>query len=60
MVTNGKTGLSREYVMRSILHLLEKAELAEKWGTIEITLQDGRPRVIKYSYTIKTEGKIIE
>jgi hypothetical protein len=42
-----KKGLSREFVLRSILGLLDKAEKGKEWGSITVIYQAGNCKTIK-------------
>jgi len=50
------TGLSREFVIKSIADYLETAEKERRWGGVSVLVQDGRCRTIKEERTITREA----
>jgi hypothetical protein len=59
--TNDKDvrGLSREFVVKSILHILDTAAEVKGWGSVTVQFQAGICRVIKEERTTVMEGGAI-
>jgi hypothetical protein len=49
------SGLSREYVIKSILRVLDAAANEKTWGSVTVQYQAGVCRVIKEEKTITRE-----
>ncbi len=43
MTGKPKLGLSREFVLKSILQILEQAEERKEWGSVQVSLNPNRP-----------------
>ena len=50
-------GLSREFVIRSVLAILDDAQTGRKWGRLEVAFQNGRAKTIRKEETITTEAQ---
>lgn len=55
-----KRGLSREFVVKSVLDRLEKAERGREWGSVSITFQAGVCRLIREEKTITEEACVMK
>lgn len=53
-----KKGLSRDFVVRSILKLFDEFESLKKWGKVEVTIQAGNFKTIEKRETIVSENKV--
>ena len=51
-----RKGLSREFVIKSVLCVLEKAEAGKEWGSVQISFQSGVCKTIREEKTIIQEG----
>jgi hypothetical protein len=58
-MTNNPKPLSREFVIKSILHILEKAETEKGWGMITIQIQNGIIRTMRKEGTINDERQVM-
>ena len=52
-----KAGLSREFVVKSVLRILDTAERDKAWGSVTVQYQAGACRWIKEERTINEEKK---
>ena len=50
-----RPGLTREFVLRSILHILEQAETKKEWGSVQVAFQAGVCKTIREEKTITEE-----
>jgi len=57
MKSTDNPGLSREFVVKSILQALDAAAAEKRWGSIMVQFQAGVCRCIKEDKTTVTEGK---
>jgi hypothetical protein len=48
-------GLSREFVLKSILHILDTAAETKGWGSVTISFQSGILKTIRKEETITEE-----
>ena len=56
MKAEANTGLSREFVIKSIADYLETAEKERRWVGVSVLVQDGRCRTIKEERTTTREA----
>jgi len=54
MSTN-QTGLSREFVLNSILNLFDDVERNQRWGLVSVSYQAGKFKMIRKEETITNE-----
>ena len=47
--------LSREFVLKSILHILDTAQAAKEWGSVTVQFQAGVFKTIREEKTITEE-----
>ncbi|MCG2681166.1 MAG: hypothetical protein L6455_14550 [Kiritimatiellae bacterium] len=52
-------GLSREFVIKSILHILDTAATERGWGAITIQIQNGAVRTLRKEGTINDERQVM-
>lgn len=57
METEKKAGLSREFVVKSVLRILDTAEREKAWGSVTVQYQAGACRVIKEEKTTTREER---
>lgn len=50
-----RVGLSREFVLRSILDILDKAAERREWGSVTVAFQAGVLKTIRKEETITEE-----
>jgi hypothetical protein len=48
-------GLSREYIIKAVLQVLDDVPLERKWGSVEISFQNGVFKTIKEVETTTEE-----
>lgn len=51
--------LSREFVVKSILHILDTAAATKGWGMITIQIQNGTIKTIRREGTINDERQVM-
>ena len=52
---NAAAGLSRDFVVRSVLKLFDEAQARQQWGAITVIFQNGTFKTIKKEETITEE-----
>jgi hypothetical protein len=50
-------GLSREFVLKSVLHILDTVPVVKGWGSWQISYKDGVWKTIEEKKTTVTEEK---
>ena len=58
-MTDKPKGLSREFVIKSVLHVLDTAVAVKGWGSVTIQIQNGVIRTIRKEGTINDERQVM-
>ena len=57
IMTDQPKGLSREFVLKSVLHILDTVPVEKRWGSWQISYQNGVWKTIEEKKTTVTEER---